>query len=66
MVANRMIQYALEQAKEPVWACHYQNIASERMAEKLGFIKVSECSVIKRRSSVTALGLGKTMERKLQ
>lgn len=47
--ANRMIQYALEQAKEPVWACHYQNIASERMAEKLGFIKVSECSVIKRR-----------------
>lgn len=45
IVANRMIQYTIEQAKEPVWACHYKNIASERMAEKLGFIKVSECSL---------------------
>lgn len=47
IVANKMIQYTLEQAKQPVWACHYKNTASEKMAEKLGFIKVSECSVIK-------------------
>ena len=47
IVANKMIQYAIEQAKEPVWACHYKNAASEKMAEKLGFIKASECSIIK-------------------
>ena len=47
IVANKMIQYSTQQAKEPVWACHYKNAASEKMAEKLGFIKVSECSVIK-------------------
>ena len=48
MVANKMIQYTIEQAKQPVWACHYKNAASKKMAEKLGFIKVSECSVIKK------------------
>lgn len=47
IVANKMIQYTIEQAKAPVWACHYKNVASEKMAEKLGFIKVSECSIIK-------------------
>lgn len=47
IVANKMIQYTIQQGKEPVWACHYKNTASEKMAEKLGFIKVSECSVIK-------------------
>ena len=47
IVANKMIQYTLEQGKGPVWACHYKNTASERMAEKLGFTKVSECAVIK-------------------
>lgn len=47
IVANKMIQYTIEQAKGPVWACHYKNAASEKMAEKLGFIKVSECSIIK-------------------
>lgn len=49
MVAKKMVQYVLAQSKQPVWACHYKNIASERMAEKLGFIKVSECSVIKKK-----------------
>lgn len=48
IVAKRMIQYTIEQLKQPVWACHYKNTASEKMAEKLGFVKVSECSVIKR------------------
>lgn len=47
IVAKKMIQYTIEQAKEPVWACHYKNVASEKMAEKLGFIKVAECSIIK-------------------
>lgn len=49
IVAKKMIQYTIDQAKKPVWACHYKNIASEKMAEKLGFVKVSECSVIKRK-----------------
>lgn len=47
IVAQKMIQYAIEQEKEPVWACHCKNAASERMAGKLGFEKVSECSVVK-------------------
>ena len=47
IVAKKMMQYIFKQAKEPVWACHYKNIASEKMAEKLGFTKVTECSVIK-------------------
>lgn len=49
IVAKKMIQYTLDQSKQPVWACHYKNTASERMAEKLGFVKVSECSVIKKK-----------------
>lgn len=47
IVAQKMIQYTIGHEKEPVWACHYRNAASERMAEKLGFVKVSECFVIK-------------------
>lgn len=49
IVANRMIQYAVEEGKAPVWACHYQNIASKRTAEKIGFVKTAECSIIKRK-----------------
>lgn len=30
-----------------MWACHYEKVASERMAEKLGFMKVAECFIIK-------------------
>lgn len=47
LVAKKMIQYTMQQEKKPVWACHYKNIASEKMAEKLGFVKTSECSIIK-------------------
>lgn len=47
IVAKKMIQYAIEQDKKPVWACHYRNTASEKIAEKLGFQKMSECSIIK-------------------
>lgn len=46
--AGKMVQYALEQGKEPVWACHCANLASGKLAEKLGFSKVSECSVLKK------------------
>lgn len=45
--AEQMIQYTLGQEKAPVWACHYKNTASERLAEKLGFVKKMECSIIK-------------------
>ena len=49
IVARKMIQYVISQGKKPVWACHYKNAASEKMAEKLGFNKKTECSVIKRK-----------------
>ncbi len=49
IVAKKMIQYAMAQSKQPVWACHYKNSASEKMAEKLGFVKVTECLVIKKK-----------------
>lgn len=42
-----MTNYILAQNKKPVWACHSQNIASAKLAEKIGFKKVSECSIIK-------------------
>ncbi len=47
IAAKKMIEYTIQQKKKPVWACHYKNTASEKMAEKLGFVKVSECSIIK-------------------
>lgn len=47
IVAQKMIEFTVKQEKNPVWACHYKNTASEKTAEKLGFVKVSECSVIK-------------------
>lgn len=48
IVAEKMIQYCLDQHKRPVWACHADNIASRKLAEKLGFAKVSEYMTIKR------------------
>ncbi len=49
IVAQQMMKYAIEQGKKPVWACHYQNTASAKLAEKLGFIKSGECIIIKRK-----------------
>lgn len=46
IAAQRMIRYCLEQNKRPVWACRADNIASRRLAEKLGFVKASECWTI--------------------
>lgn len=46
LAAQRMIRYCLEQNKRPVWACRSDNIASGKLAEKQGFVKVSECWTI--------------------
>lgn len=48
LVAGQMIKYCLEQNKRPVWACNSNNIASRKLAEKLGFIKISECDTFKK------------------
>lgn len=45
--AKMMIKYAFDAGKSPVWACHCNNTASKKLAEKIGFVKVSECSIIK-------------------
>ncbi|MDE6764541.1 MAG: GNAT family N-acetyltransferase [Oscillospiraceae bacterium] len=45
--AKMMIKYAFDSGKIPVWACHCNNSASKRLAEKIGFEKTSECSIIK-------------------
>lgn len=45
--AKAMIKYAFDVGKSPVWACHCNNAASKRLAEKIGFVKASECSIIK-------------------
>lgn len=46
IVAKAMLEYILSENKRPVWACHYQNLASAKLAEKLGFDKIAECYVI--------------------
>lgn len=45
--AKMMIKYAFDVGKSPVWACHCNNAASKRLAEKIGFVKTLECSIIK-------------------
>lgn len=49
IVANKMIRYCFQQQKKPVWACHSNNIASQKLAEKIGFVKISKCFTIKSR-----------------
>lgn len=48
VVAEKMIHYCFEQRKKPVWACHCNNIASQKLAEKLGFVQTSECFTVKK------------------
>ncbi len=50
IVAQMMIRYCFEQHKSPVWACHYENTASVKLAEKLGFVKTSECFTFRKRN----------------
>ncbi|MBP3414022.1 MAG: GNAT family N-acetyltransferase [Clostridia bacterium] len=47
IVADAMLQYTLSEGKTPVWACHYENISSQKLAEKIEFVKTSECLTIK-------------------
>ena len=47
-VAEKMIQYCFEQHKRPIWSCDAYNTASQKIAEKLGFVKHSEYITIRR------------------
>lgn len=47
-VAEKMIKFCFEHHKRPVWSCDANNLASQKIAEKLGFIKCSEYTTIKR------------------
>lgn len=49
IAAQAMVRYTLEQGKRPVWACHSHNIASQKLAYKLGFEKSAECCILKRK-----------------
>ncbi len=46
--AEKMIQFCFEQRKRPVWSCDVNNVASQKTAEKLGFVKHSEYVTIRR------------------
>lgn len=48
IAAKKMIEYCFEQNKLPVWVCHQSNIASKKLAEKLGFVKTCECMTVKK------------------
>lgn len=48
IAAKKMIGYCFEQNKHPVWACHQSNVASKKLAEKLGFVKSCECLTVKK------------------
>ena len=45
--AEKMIQFCFEQHKRPVWSCDVNNTASQKIAEKLGFVKQSEYITIR-------------------
>lgn len=45
--AEKMIRFCFEQHKRPVWSCDVNNIASQKIAEKLGFVKHSEYVTIR-------------------
>ena len=47
IASTAMINYILSENKKPVWACHSMNTSSAKLAEKMGFKKTSECSIIK-------------------
>ncbi len=47
IAAQKMIQYCLNLHKTPVWACHAGNTASNNLAIKSGFTKVSECYTVR-------------------
>lgn len=42
-----MVLYIRETGKQPVWACHAGNIASQRLAERSGFVRTGECLTVR-------------------
>ena len=46
-VAEMMVERCFMQGKRPVWSCDAANLASQKLAEKAGFQKVSAYTVIK-------------------
>ena len=46
-VAGKMAAYVLSIGKKPVWACHADNIASQKTAARAGFVKVRECRTVR-------------------
>ena len=50
VAAASMIRYVLAQQKRPVWACDAANTASQKLAEKLGFVRTGECTTIRKGS----------------
>ena len=48
IAAGQMIRYCFEQCKRPVWACNASNTMSQKLAEKLGFLKASECDTFRK------------------
>lgn len=46
-VAWEMAQYVISTGKRPVWACHSENTASMKLAEKIGFVKSAECYTVR-------------------
>ena len=50
IAANQMIRCCFEEHKRPVWSCDEGNSASRKLAEKLGFVLVSEFTTIKKQT----------------
>lgn len=50
IAANQMIRCCFEEHKRPVWSCDEGNSASRKLAEKLGFVRVSEYTTIKKQT----------------
>ena len=40
LACGSLIEYCLEEGLEPVWSCRYENVASVKLAEKLGFVEI--------------------------
>ena len=42
-VASKLAEDTLSVGRQPTWACSSENAASRKTAEKIGFVKISEC-----------------------
>lgn len=46
IAVNEMIKAITVQGKKPVWACHSLNTGSQKLAERAGFVKSTQCATI--------------------